>query len=216
MPELKVLAMTMSVDGYVAGPNQSIDHGLGEGGENLHKWMLHTRGWKEEIGESGGDEGVDNDYFHASFENIGAFIMGRNMFGPIRGEWGDEEWKGWWGDNPPYHHPVFVLTHYAREPLEMDGDNTFIFTDEPIDVVLKHAFEAAQGKDVRLSGGASTVRQYLAAGLVDSMHLPISPVLLGGGERLFADDLGNALNGYEVTKFDPTPLATHVMITRKT
>jgi dihydrofolate reductase len=212
MAKLRVQALSMSVDGYIAGPNQSVDNPLGVGGEDLHKWVFETKGGREMIGETGGAEGVDNDYFNIAFENVGANILGRNMFGPIRGDWPDASWKGWWGDNPPYHTPVFVLTHYARKPLEMEGGTTFYFTDDPIDVVLQRAFDAAEGKDVRLGGGASTVRQYLGAGLIDEMHLPIVPVLLGSGERIFENGL---TDGYEITKFEHSPAVTHVTLTRK-
>ena len=212
MSKLYARALALSVDGYLAGPNQSVDNPLGEGGRELHKWVFETKGGREMIGEQGGSVGIDNDYFSTAFDNIGANIMGRNMFGPIRGDWGDESWNGWWGDDPPYHSPTFVLTHYARKPLEMEGGTTFYFTDEPIETVLERAKEAAQGKDVRLNGGAATVRQFLGAGLIDEMHVTISPVLLGSGERIFETGL---TDGYEVTKFEQSPAVTHVTITRK-
>jgi dihydrofolate reductase len=185
MAKLRVNNLVMSVDGFVAGPDQTVDNPLGVGGEQLHEWIFETRTWRARTGEGGGSEGVDDRFLAASFEGIGAWILGRNMFGPIRGPWGDSDWRGWWGDTPPYHCPVFVLTHHAREPLEMEGGTTFYFTDDPIDAVLQRAFDAAGGLDVRLGGGASVVRQYLHVGLVDEMHIPIAPVLLGDGERLF-------------------------------
>jgi dihydrofolate reductase len=212
MPKLRVHNMTMSLDGYVAGPNQNADAGLGVGGERLHEWMIATRGWREMVGEEGGDEGVDNQFFHAGEDNIGATIMGRNMFGPIRGDWGDDEWKGWWGPNPPYHHPVFVLTHHPHEPIPMEGGTTFHFVTGGIEVALERAYDAAGGADVRLGGGASTVQQYLRAGLVDDLHVAISPILLGGGERLF-DDVGD-LPGYETADFVVSPKAAHVRLVR--
>jgi dihydrofolate reductase len=212
MSKLYVRAVSMSVDGYTAGPAQSLDNPLGVRGRELHEWVFATRGGRAMIGEQGGTEGIDNDYFDAGFRNIGASIMGRNMFGPIRGDWGDESWRGWWGDNPPYHHPVFVLTHHPRQPLEMEGGTTFFFTDDDIATVFDRAKDAAQGKDVRLNGGAATIRQYLNAGLIDEMHVPIVPVLLGSGERIFENGLTDS---YEVTKFEQSPAVTHVTIARK-
>lgn len=214
MAKLRVHSMTMSLDGYVAGPQQSLEYPLGIGGEELHEWMFATRNWREMVGEEGGEEGVDNDWARRGFDGVGATIMGRNMFGPVRGPWPDDAWKGWWGDDPPYHHPTFVLTHYAREPIEMEGGTTFYFVTEGIEAALERAFEAAGGKDVRLGGGASAVRQYLSAGLLDEMHVVIAPRLLGGGERLF-DDLGAAVTGMEVADFVATPAAVHVRMVKK-
>jgi dihydrofolate reductase len=215
MPKLRVHNYSISLDGYGAGPNQGIDEPLGVGGEELHEWMFTTRSWRQRIGEEGGSEGIDNDFMRQGDEGIGATIMGRNMFGPIRGDWPDEEWKGWWGTNPPYHHPVFVLTHHPRSPFEMDGGTTFHFVTEGIEAALDRAFEASAGKDVRLGGGASTIQQYLGAGLVDEMHFAIAPVLLGGGERLF-ENLQRVPEGYKCTEFVGSDSAAHVRISRTT
>jgi dihydrofolate reductase len=180
--------ITMSLDGYVAGPNQSAENGLGEGGEELHEWVIPLKTFREMHGDSGGETGVNDDVLRENFENIGATIMGRNMFGPVRGPW-DESWKGWWGDNPPYHTSVFVLTHHAREPLEMQGGTTFFFVTDGIESALRQAKEAAGDKDIMLGGGASVAQQYLAAGLIAEMELHVVPLLLGSGERLL-DNLG--------------------------
>ena len=188
MAKLRVHNLAMSIDGYVAGPDQSVDDPLGVGGERLHEWVFTTRFGREMIGEEGGADGLDQDMLERGVDGIGATIMGRNMFGPIRGPWGDDDWRGWWGDEPPYHHPVFVLTHHARDPLPMAGGTTFHFVTDGIHAALEQAVAAADGGDVRLGGGASVVRQYLRAGLVDELHVPIVPVLLGRGERLFDDD----------------------------
>jgi dihydrofolate reductase len=183
MSELR-FTITMSLDGYVAGPDQSEDAGLGVGGESLHEWVVGLRFFKEMQGGDGGRTGVDDDVLRANHENIGATIMGRNMFGPIRGSWGDEDWKGWWGPNPPYHHPVFVLTHHAREPLEMEGGTTFHFVTEGIESALRQAKDAAGDRDVLVAGGAQCAQQYLAAGLIDEVELHVVPLILGAGERL--------------------------------
>src|SRR5581483_1557101 len=175
----------MSLDGYVAGPDQDLDNPLGAGGEQLHEWVFKTRGWRRMTGEEGGDEGPDNDFFDRGFEGIGATIMGRNMFGPVRGEWGDETWKGWWGDDPPYHHDVFVLTHHPRSSVDMDGGTTFHFVTEGTDAALARARETAGDLDIRLGGGASVVRQYMRDGLIDELHVAVVPVFLGAGERIF-------------------------------
>ena len=176
--------ITMSLDGYVAGPNQSRETPLGEGGEELHNWVVGLRSFHEMSGMEGGETGVDDDVEREDFANIGATIMGRNMFGPIRGPWGEGDWRGWWGDDPPYHHPVFVLTHHAREPLVMQGGTTFYFVTEGIESALRRAQEAAGDTDVELAGGASVVQQYLRAGLLEQFDLHIVPMLLGSGERL--------------------------------
>jgi dihydrofolate reductase len=214
MPKLRVHNFAMSVDGYVAGPHQSIDNPLGVGGRRLHDWVFATRFGREMIGEEGGDEGVDHQFLIRGVVGIGATVMGRNMFGPIRGSWNDDEWKGWWGDEPPYHHPVFVLTHHAREPIPMKGGTTFNFVTDGIESALAQAFDAAGGQDVRLGGGASTVRQYLRAGLLDELHLAIVPILLGGGERLFddvgPDGLDGAPDGLECVEFVSSPAVAHV------
>jgi dihydrofolate reductase len=178
--------LAISLDGYAAGPNQSLEHPLGEGGLHLHDWAFPTKTFRAMHGDAdGGETGVNDDVLRESFENVGATIMGRNMFGPVRGPWGANLWKGWWGDNPPFHHPVFVLTHHAREPIPMQGGTTFHFVTDGIESALAQARQAARGKDVSLGGGASTVGQYLSAGLVDELQLHIVPLLLGAGERLF-------------------------------
>jgi dihydrofolate reductase len=214
MSKLKVQSFSISLDGYGAGPNQSLQNPLGEGGEGLHRWFIGTRTFQRMMGdETKGTDGPDEDFAARGFENIGAWILGRNMFGPVRGPWPDDEWKGWWGDEPPYHVPVFVLTHHARAPLAMKGGTTFYFVTDGIEAALARAREAAGGKDVRLGGGVSTIRQYLQAGLVDEMHLAISPILLGTGEALFAGiDLPRL--GFTCTEHVPTRAATHVVLSR--
>jgi dihydrofolate reductase len=186
MSKLKVAAFSVSLDGYGAGPDQSIENPLGRRGEELHEWIFPTRMFQKMMGKEDGTQGADNDFADRSFENIGAWIMGRNMFGPIRGPWQDNEWKGWWGDNPPYHVPVFVLTNHARESVSMKGGTVFHFVTGGIESALERAVKAANGKDVRIGGGTSTIRQYLQAGYIDEMHLAFAPVLLGSGEHLFA------------------------------
>ena len=216
MAKLRVHNMAISLDGYAAGPDQGLDHPLGVGGARLHEWVFATRAGRRMLGEDdeGGIEGVDEEFFVRGNENIGATIMGRNMFGPVRGDWGGEEWKGWWGDDPPYHHPVFVLTHYPRPPVPMDGGTTFHFVDDGIGAALAQATEAAGGQDVRLGGGPATVRQYLRAGLVDELHVAIVPILLGAGERLF-DDVGPAADGYECVELASSHAVAHVRLTRR-
>jgi dihydrofolate reductase len=209
VPKLRVHNMAMSLDGYVAGPNQDLTNPLGEGGQKLHEWIFKTRRGRAMIGQDGGDEGPDNDFFARGEENIGAHIMGRNMFGPIRGDWGDEQWKGWWGDNPPYHHQVFVLTHHRRDALEMEGGTTFHFVTDGIDAALERAREAAGDSDIRLGGGASAVRQYMARGLIDELHVAVVPVLLGGGERIF--ESGSDLR-YETVERVCSPDVTHIVL----
>ena len=186
MSKVKVAAFSVSLDGYGAGPNQTKGEPLGKRGEELHEWIFPTRMFKKLYGNGEGSEGVDNDFAEKSFENVGAWIMGRNMFGPIRGAWPNNEWKGWWGENPPYHVPVFVLTNHAREPLSMKGGTTFHFVTDGIKSALDQAKNAANGKDIRIGGGLSTIRQFLDAGLIDEMHLAVAPILLGSGEHLFA------------------------------
>jgi dihydrofolate reductase len=212
MPKLRVDNFSISLDGYGAGPDQSLDNPLGAGGRRLHEWVFATRSGRQMVGEEGGDTGVDDEFFARGFEGVGATIMGRNMFGPIRGPWGDEDWNGWWGDTPPYHHPVFVLTHHARPPLTMAGGTTFHFVDDPIDEVLARALDAANGDDVRLGGGVATIRQFLRAGLVDELHVVIVPILLGAGERLF-DDLSGAPE-YTCIELVGSPTVTHVRLAR--
>jgi dihydrofolate reductase len=214
MSRLTVRCFAISLDGYGAGPNQSLQNPMGEGAGGLHQWFRGTRTFQRMLGdESKGTDGPDEDFAARGFENVGAWILGRNMFGPVRGPWPDDEWKGWWGDEPPYHVPVFVLTHHARPPLAMKGGTTFHFVTDGIEAALARAQEAAGGKDVRLGGGVSTIRQYLLAGLVDEMHLAISPVLLGAGEALLAGIDLPAL-GFRVTGHVPTQAATHVVLTR--
>lgn len=211
MTRLRVNSFTISLDGYGAGPGQDLEHGLGVGGELLHEWLVRTRTFRTTYGEEGGTTGIDDAFAARGFENIGAWIMGRNMFGPVRGAWPDESWKGWWGDDPPYHVPVFVLTHHAREPVEMAGGTTFYFVTDGIEAALARAHDAAGGRDIRLGGGVSTIRQYLQARLVDEMHIAISPVLLGGGEHLLSGiDLPSL--GYERTEFVATPDAAHFVV----
>jgi dihydrofolate reductase len=214
MSKLKVSSFSMSIDGYGAGPNQSLENPLGVGGMGLHQWAFATRTFQKMHGSDGGATGVDDDFAVRGFANMGAWILGRNMFGPVRGPWPDESWKGWWGTNPPYHVPVFVLTHHAREPITMEGGTVFHFVPDGIHAALARAREAALGRDVRLGGGVATVQQYLRAGLVDEVHLAISPTLLGSGEALFAGINMLAL-GYECTEHVATPNATHVVLAKR-
>jgi dihydrofolate reductase len=210
---LRVHGFTVSVDGYGAGPNQDIDNPLGVGARALHQWAFSTRTFQRMFGKDEGATGVDDDFAARGFENIGAWILGRNMFGPVRGPWPDESWKGWWGENPPYHVPVFVLTHHPRADLAMEGGTTFHFVNDGIEAVLRRAVAAANGKDVRLGGGVATIRQYLRAGLIDEMHIAVAPVLLGAGESLFAGIDIPAL-GYQRTAHVPTPNATHIVLAK--
>lgn len=186
MSKVKVCAFSISLDGYGAGPDQTLKDPLGKRGEELHQWFFPTKMFQKMYGNSEGTEGVDNDFAERSFDNLGAWIMGRNMFGPIRGPWPNEDWKGWWGENPPYHVPVFVLTNHARPSLKMQGGTVFHFITDGIESALEKAKIAANGKDIRIGGGVSTVRQYLERGHIDEMHLAVSPVFLGKGEHLFA------------------------------
>ena len=214
MSRLRVESFTVSLDGFGAGPRQSLETPLGVGGERLHAWAIPTPTFQRSLfGVEGGVAGPDEDFAKRGFANIGAWIMGRNMFGPVRGPWPDETWRGWWGEDPPYHVPTFVLTHHARAPLEMEGGTVFHFVTGGIEEALRRAREAAGGRDVRIGGGASTIRQYLSAGLVDEMHVAFSPVLLGGGESLFGG-LDLPALGYRVSEHLSTPLATHVVFTR--
>ena len=206
--------ITISLDGYVAGPEQSLEDPLGKGGEALHTWMVVTRSFREQHGSGeGGTTGLDDERAAAWTENVGAGIMGRNMFGPVRGPGGDDEWRGWWGDNPPYHYPVFVLTHHARPPLAMEGGTTFHFVTDGIEAALERASAAAAGKDVIIGGGASTAQQYLRAGLVDELEVHVSPVLLGGGERL-VDDIGGGTAGLELVDLVASPAVAHYRFAR--
>jgi dihydrofolate reductase len=213
MPKLRVHNLAISLDGYAAGPNQSLENPLGVAGSGLHEWAFATRTGRQMHGIDGGDEGLDDDFIAQGNEGIGATIMGRNMFGPIRGPWGSDQWTGWWGDNPPYHHPVFVLTHHSRPSVTMQGGTTFYFVHDGIEAALEQAFNAADGNDVRVGGGASTVQQYLRAGLIDDMHLVIVPILLGSGERLF-DHLDGGPDGYDCVEFISSPSVAHVRFSR--
>ncbi|MFZ1101845.1 MAG: dihydrofolate reductase family protein [Hyphomicrobiaceae bacterium] len=211
MPKLRVHAFSISLDGYGAGPGQDLANPQGVGGLANHKWAFATRTFRQMFGQEGGSTGIDDEIAAKGFANIGAWIIGRNMFGPVRGPWPDDSWKGWWGDNPPYHCEVFVLTNHPRASFEMDGGTTFHFVTDGIHAALKRARAAANGRDIRVGGGAATIRQYLSAGLIDEMHLAISPALLGAGEHLLAGiDLPRL--GYRCTEHVPTPNATHVVI----
>jgi dihydrofolate reductase len=215
MTRLRVHGFSISLDGYGAGPDQSLDDPLGIGGEALHDWLVATQTFKRLVGSSGGgNAGADDEFAARGFENIGAWILGRNMFGPIRGPWPDKAWKGWWGDNPPYHTDVFVLTHHAREPIEMEGGTIFHFVTDGVHAALDLAKRSAKDKDVRLGGGASVIRQYLEARLIDEMQISISPVLLGRGEHLFSGVDALAL-GYACTRHVTTPDATHFVLERR-
>jgi dihydrofolate reductase len=213
MPKLRVHCFSISLDGYGAGPGQELQNPLGVGGEALHEWVVATRTFRQMVGQEGGTTGADDEFTARGFDNIGAWIMGRNMFGPVRGSWPDDSWKGWWGDNPPYHCPVFVLTKHPRTSFTMDGGTTFHFVTDGIHEALKRAAEAANGRDIRLGGGVATIRQYLRAGLIDEMHLAISPVLLGSREHLLAGIDAPAL-GYQCTKHVPTTNATHIVLSK--
>jgi len=211
MGELRVCSFGISMDGYGAGPGQDLANPLGKGGLALHEWFFATRTYRRMVAREGGAAGLDEDYAAKSFENIGAWILGRNMFGPVRGAWPDDAWKGWWGDEPPFHAPVFVLTHHPRESIEMQGGTVFHFVSNGIHEALARAEKAAGGKDVRLGGGVDTIRQYLNAGLIDSMHLAVTPTLLGAGENLFAGmDLPKL--GYWCEGFVAGEKAMHVSV----
>ncbi len=214
MPKLRVHGFAISIDGYGAGPQQSLENPLGIGGRALHEWMFPTRTFQRILGNGAGTEGIDDDFAARGFENIGSWILGRNMFGPVRGPWPDESWKGWWGANPPYHTPVFVLTHHPRPSITMEGGTIFHFVTDGIHAALEQARAAANGKDVRLGGGVATVKQYLRAGLVDEMHVALSPVLLGSGEHLYGE-LDLLKLGYSCTGHVATAKATHLVITRR-
>lgn len=213
MSKVVVSGFSLSVDGYAAGPDQSLEDPLGKRGEELHGWMVGTAMFHKMLDKAGGSAGIDDDFAFRSMDGFGAFILGRNMFGPIRGDWPDEEWKGWWGDNPPYHAPTFVLTHYPRDPIEMEGGTVFHFVTDGIEAALERARSAAGDKNVKIGGGVSTVRQYLQAGLVDEMHLAISPVLFGRGEALFSG-LDLPALGFSVTEHTATEAAMHILLAR--
>lgn len=215
MSKLKVLSFAVSADGFGAGADQSIENPVGANGTDLMSWFHPTRTFhKAVLGRDDGETGPDDDIARMGFENIGSWILGRNMFGPIRGPWPDDSWKGWWGDTPPYHVPVFVLTNHPRDSFEMDGGTTFHFVTGGIEEALDRAKDAAGGKDVRLGGGVAAIRSYLEAGLVDEMHLAFVPALLGRGEALFTGLDLKAL-GYEVTRSQTTPKAMHLFIGRR-
>lgn len=215
MARLRIHNYAISTDGYGAGPEQSLENPMGVGGMALHQWALKTRSFHEQHGKaSDGETGVDDDFMARGFDNIGAWILGRNMFGPIRGPWPNEDWKGWWGTNPPYHNDVFVLTHHARAPLVMEGGTTFHFVTDGIRAAYDRAFAAAGGKDVRLGGGAATVRAYLQARLVDEMHVAVAPVVLGGGEPLFAG-LDLPALGYQCSRSQYSDRTAHYVFTKR-
>ena len=211
MSKLRVQSVAISIDGYGAGPSQDLQHPLGVNGPELMEWFFHTRVWRSMHGYDDGEAGVDNGMAEQGFAGIGAWILGRNMFGPVRGPWPDHSWKGWWGDDPPYHTPVFVLTHHPRPPLRMAGGTEFRFVTEGIQAALQQAVAAAGGRDVRLGGGVSTIRQYLRAALIDELHLAIQPVLLGSGEHLLNGIDLRAL-GYECSKYVAGERASHVFL----
>jgi len=211
---VRVESFTISLDGYGAGPDQDLDNPLGVGGRDLHQWAFPTRTFQRaHFGAEDGTTGIDEEFASRGFENVGAWILGRNMFGPVRGPWGDTTWKGWWGDNPPYHVPVFVLTHHPRQLIEMEGGTTFNFVTGGIREALDRAREAAGGKDVRIGGGPNTIRQYLHAGLIDELHIAMSPILLGSGERLF-EGVDMRASGYQCVQFKASEKATHVVLRR--
>ncbi len=214
MSKLRVHNFAISLDGYGAGPRQTRENPLGIGGEALHDWFVVTRAFQEMGGKPGGTTGPDNDFAKRAGVGVGAYIMGRNMFGPVRGPWPDDQWRGWWGKSPPYHTPVFVLTNHARKPITMEGGTVFPFVTGGIEEALRRAREAAGERDIQVGGGTSTVRQYLQARLIDEMHVAIAPILLGSGEALFAG-IDLPARGYACTEHVTTPAATHVVLARK-
>jgi len=213
MTKVKVAAFSVSLDGFGAGLEQSLGNPLGVRGEELHPWIVTTKMFHRMGNKDGGTEGVDNDFAEKSMQNIGAWIMGRNMFGPVRGTWMDNEWKGWWGEQPPYHVPVFVLTHHARKPIEMKGGTTFHFITGGIHVAMQEARKVTNGKDIRIGGGVSTIRQFLQAGYIDEIHIAVSPVFLGSGEHLFSGLDMSALGFNKVQKINGEE-ATHIILTK--
>lgn len=213
MTKVRVAGFSVSLDGFGAGPEQSLDAPLGMNGPDLFQWFFPTRSFRAMQGAEGGTVGVDNDYAQRSMAGFGAFILGRNMFGPIRGDWPDDSWNGWWGDNPPYHAPTYVLTHHARPPIEMEGGTTFYFVTEGIEAALDQARAAAGTKDIKIGGGVETLRQYLKAGLIDQLHLAIAPVVLGRGEALF-EGIDLRAMGYRIIEHAPTEAATHIVLAR--
>lgn len=213
MSKVKVAAFSISLDGFGAGTGQDIKDPLGVRGEELHTWIIKTKMFRHMTRKDGGTEGKDNDIAEKAMENIGAWIMGRNMFGPVRGPWPDNEWKGWWGEEPPYHVPVFVLTHHPREPLKMKGGTTFHFVTGGIGSALEEAKKVADGKDIRIGGGVSTIRQFLQAGYMDEMQLTFSPIFLGSGESLFSGIDLAALGFNQIQKINGEE-ATHIILTK--
>jgi dihydrofolate reductase len=214
MSKLRVHSFSISLDGYGAGPHQDLANPLGVGGMALHEWVFGTRTFQQMLGGEGGATGIDDDFAAHGFANIGAWILGRNMFGPVRGPWPDDTWKGWWGDKPPYHTPVFVLTNHPRPSITMEGGTVFHFVTDGIHAALTRAIEAANGKDIRLGGGVATIRQYLGAARIDEMHLAIAPVLLGSGEHLFSG-IDAAKLGYQCSEHVATANATHLVLTKR-
>lgn len=215
MSIVRVNSFAVSLDGYAAGPNQSVENPLGVRGPELFDWFFSTRTWKKMHGDEGGSTGADNEWAERGMENVGAWILGRNMFGPVRGPWPDDSWKGWWGEEPPYHVPAFVLTHHDRQPLEMKGGTTFHFVTDGIHAALQRAKDAAKDKDVRIGGGIATVQQYLRERLIDELHLVFRPIAMGSGENLFAGVDLRAL-GYRCTEHVSTDLAMHVVLKKHT
>jgi dihydrofolate reductase len=213
MSKVRVGGFSISLDGFGAGPEQSLEHPLGKRGPELHQWMFGTRFFHTMIGKEGGSDGVDQAYAQRAMTGFGAFILGRNMFGPVRGPWVDDSWKGWWGANPPYHAPTFVLTHHPRDPIEMEGGTTFIFVTDGIEAALDQARTAAGDLDVKIGGGVETVRQYLRAGLIDELHYALSPVVLGQGEAMFAG-IDLPARGFRVTEHQASEHAMHVVLAR--
>lgn len=211
--KVKVAGFGVSLDGFAAGTSQSLDHPLGLRGDEVFQWFFPTRTFRRMHGEEGGETGIDDRFAQRAMEGFGAFILGRNMFGPVRGEWTDDRWKGWWGDNPPYHAPTFVLTHYPRAPIEMQGGTTFYFVTDGIEAALQKAREAAGPKDVKIGGGVATVKQYVQAGCVDEIHLAFAPIALGKGESLFSGMDLRAL-GYRTVEHVATDRATHIVLAK--
>lgn len=211
MSKVRVSCFAVSLDGYAAGPHQSLENPLGVRGPELFEWFFSTRTWKQMHGQEGGSTGVDDRWARRGMENVGAWILGRNMFGPVRGPWPDDSWRGWWGEEPPYHVPTFVLTHHEREPLEMKGGTTFHFVTDGIEAALQRAKGAAKDKDVRIGGGVATIRQYLKARLIDELHLVCRPILMGSGENLFAG-LDMTGLGYQYSEHEASESATHVVL----
>jgi dihydrofolate reductase len=214
MSKVRVAAFSISLDGFGAGPHQDLNNPLGVRGLELHAWLIKTEMFKKMQGQPGGTRGIDDDFAVRSFENVGAWILGRNMFGPVRGPWIDDSWKGWWGADPPYHVPVFVLTHHARSPLTMEGGTTFHFITDGLESALKRAKEAARDKDVRIGGGVSVIRQYMTAGQIDEIHLAVTPTLMGEGEHLFSG-MNLPQLGFVPVMRVPGENATHVLIEKR-